>query len=144
MNASNIEVDEQWKGLYEASEDFRAKYEEMYLAVESLPEGLIERGRNLEYPQLHNACLEVDFELVKGLLEAGASADSYTYTEGDTDTTPLVWLAESQMDSKDKLSLARLLVRYGADVNEGDALAAARDWDDEDFVDFLVEAGATD
>lgn len=132
-----------WELRYAANPDFRARFDEMYAAVEQLPPHLIERGRSYDYPQLHRACLDGDLELVEGLLIAGVSADAYLYTDDEDDEPPLVWLAQDQtMNSKLKLQVATLLLAQGADVDEGEPLLAATDAGDKHFAKFLRNFGA--
>ena len=129
--------------LYDDSEGFRERFDEMYGAVEQLPEHLIERGREYLYPQLHNACVSADFAVVDGLLKAGIPADAYTYMDNGEDEPPLVWLAwDQEMDPADKLQVAMLLLGNGADINEGCALRVAEEFGDEAFALFLRERGA--
>lgn len=82
-----------WGRAYASNEDFRAVFDEMHMAVEKLPPHLIEQGRELNFPQLHYACIEGDLELVRGLLAAGICADTYPCTENEDDEPALVWLA---------------------------------------------------
>jgi len=132
-----------WGKRYAGNPDFRARFDEMYAAVEQLPPHLIERGRSYDYPQLHRACVDGDLELLEGLLVAGLSADAYLYTDDEDDEPPLVWLAQDQdMDPELKIQVATLLLAKGADVNEGEPLSEATDADDEAFAEFLRAAGA--
>lgn len=127
-----------WGRQFDSDEMFREKFEEMHVAVEALPPHLIERGRQSNYPQLHIACVEGDIGLVDALLVAGAGVDSYTYTDDEDDYTPLVWLARDEgMDPKVRLSVAKLLIKNGADVEEGDPIEAAEDAGNDDFAEFL-------
>lgn len=120
------------------------RVEEMRLAVEKLPAELIELGRSYDYPQLHRACVDAELKLVEGLINAGLSADAYTYTNDEDDWPPLRWLAEAEdMDAKLKIKVAKLLLKKGAFIDEGDALQAAEDADDDAFAEFLISAGAT-
>jgi hypothetical protein len=124
--------------------EYAERVEEMRCAVEKLPANLIELGRSYDYPQLHRACVDGELELVKGLLDVGLSADAYTYTNDEGDWPPLRWLAEAEdMDAKLKIKVAKLLLKKGACIDEGDALEAAEDADDESFAAFLAAAGAT-
>lgn len=130
-----------WGRQYDSNAMFRAKFEEMHAAVEALPPHLIERGRLLNYPQLHIACTDGDIGLVDALLAAGAGVDSYTYTDDEDDYTPLVWLArDEEMDPKTRVSVAKLLIKNGADVEEGDPIEAAEDAGNDDFAEFLRDA----
>ena len=132
-----------WGQRYAGSPDFRARFDEMYAAVEQLPPHLIERGRSYDYPQLHRACVDGDLELVEGLLNAGLSADAYLYTDDEDDEPPLVWLAQDQnMNPKLKVQIATLLLAKDADVEEGEPLLAATDAGDKHFAKFLRAAGA--
>lgn len=134
-----------WGALYAASPSFRERFTEMLRAIDRLPPDIRERGKTYDYPQLHRACVAGDLDVAKGLLEAGIPADAYTYTDDEDDVPPLVWLAqEGDMDAKSKRRVAELLLSYGADVDEGEALQAAVDHDDEDFERFLRSKGASD
>lgn len=134
-----------WGQRYAGNPDFRARFDEMYAAVEQLPAHLIERGRSYDYPQLHRACVDGDLELVEGLLIAGVPADAYTYTDDEDDEPPLVWLAQDQtMNPKLKVQVATLLLAQGADVDEGEPLFAATDAGDKHFAKFLRASGAED
>ncbi len=127
-----------WTSLYESNDDFRQIFDELYLVVESLPDSLISRGRALAFPQLHTACVEGDVELVEALLKGGISPDSYPCTEDEDDEPPLVWLANKpEMDLSLKLKVASLLLQYGADPEEGNAMQVAEENDDEEFLEFI-------
>lgn len=127
-----------WERQYAKNPMFKEKFDEMHAAVEALPAELIDRGRLLDYPQLHMACVGGDLELVKALLDAGIGVDSYTYTDDEDDFTPLVWLAQDEdMDPEVKLSVAKLLLKRGADADEGDAAEVAEDAGNDDFAEFL-------
>lgn len=133
------------KELYDNSDGFRERFDEMYAAVERLPEPLIERGREYDYPQLHIACVSADIPMVEGLLKAGLCPDSYTFTDDEEDEPPLVWLAkEEEMDPADKLQVAAFLLDNGANIDEGNALGAAEDVGDKAFALFLRGRGAAD
>ena len=133
-----------WSALYDASPAFKLRFDEMCEAVETLPPPLIRRARALGYPQLHVACVRGEVAIVSALLTAGLAADAYPYTEDDSDEPPLVWLAnEDDLALETKIQIATLLLAHGADIDEGDALNAALDADDEGFADFLREAGAS-
>jgi len=124
--------------LYGGSEAFRERFDEMLDAVKALPEGLQERGRSLMYPQLHNACVMGDVELVSALLATGLDPDSYTYTDDDEDQPPLVWLArDTELDFEVKRQIAEALLAAGASVEEGEPEEEARSIGDEDFASFL-------
>ncbi|MEN5374430.1 hypothetical protein ABE587_12110 [[Pseudomonas] hibiscicola] len=124
--------------LYGGSEAFRERFDEMLDAVGALPEGLQERGRSLMYPQLHNACVMGDVELVRALLATGLDPDAYTYTDDDDDQPPLVWLARDlELDFKAKRQIAEALLAAGASVEEGDPEEEAKDVGDDDFAGFL-------
>ena len=113
--------------LYGGSEAFRERFDEMLDAVRALPEGLQERGRSLMYPQLHNACVMGDVEVVRALLATGLDPDAYTYTEDDEDQPPLVWLArdvELDFDVKRQME-------------EGEPEEQAKNIGDDDFGSFL-------
>ena len=132
-----------YASLYEESGAFRERFAEMCLAVARLPAHLLDKGRQLGYPQLHIACLQGDLDLVKALLVAGLSADAYTFTNDEDDEPPLVWIGrEEAMSAQEKIKVAKVLLGHGADVNEGNALEAAEDSGDDEFADFLRDAGA--
>jgi hypothetical protein len=134
-----------WLALYDTSEPFRERFGDMYDAVEALPAHLIERGRMLGYPQLHWACVAGDIELVDALLVGELPADAYTFTDDEMDEPPLVWLAQdTQLTSELKIQVAQVLLRRGADVNEGSAVVSAVDGEDADFETFLRAHGALD
>lgn len=131
--------------LYGGSEAFRERFDEMLDAVKALPEGLHERGRSLMYPQLHNACVMGDVELVTALLATGLDPDAYTYTDDDEDQPPLVWLARDvELDFEVKCQVAEALIGAGASVEEGEPKEEAKDLGDEAFVDFLNSKGQSD
>lgn len=131
--------------LYGGSEAFRERFDEMLDAVKALPEGLHERGRSLMYPQLHNACVMGDVELVRALLATGLDPDAYTYTDDDEDQPPLVWLARDvELDFEVKCQVAEALIGAGASVEEGEPKEEAKDLGDEAFVDFLNSKGQSD
>ncbi|WP_423164533.1 hypothetical protein [Stenotrophomonas maltophilia] len=124
--------------LYGGSEAFRERFDEMLDAVKALPEGLQERGRSLMYPQLHNACVMGDVELVMALLATGLDPDAYTYTDDDEDQPPLVWLARDvELSFEVKRQVAEALIAAGASVEEGETEEEARDIGDDDFASFL-------
>lgn len=124
--------------LYEGSEAFRERFDEMLDAVKALPEGLHERGWSLMYPQLHNACVMGDVELVTALLATGLDPDAYTYTDDDEDQPPLVWLArDMELDFEVKRQIAEALLAAGASVEEGEPKEEARNIGDDDFASFL-------
>lgn len=124
--------------LYSGSEAFRTRFNEMLDAVKALPEGLQERGRSLMYPQLHNACVIGDVELVRALLATGLDPDAYSYTDDDEDQPPLVWLARDlELDFDIKCQVVEVLIGAGASVEEGDPEAEAKSIGDHDFANFL-------
>lgn len=124
--------------LYGGSEAFRGRFDEMLDAVTALPEGLQERGRSLMYPQLHNACVMGDVELVTALLATGLDPDAYTYTDGEEDQPPLVWLArDMELDFEVKRQIAEALIGAGASVEEGDPEEEAKNIGDDNFASFL-------
>ncbi|MEN5002194.1 hypothetical protein [Stenotrophomonas indicatrix] len=124
--------------LYSGSEAFRERFDEMLDAVKALPEGLRERGRSLMYPQLHNACVMGDVELVRALLATGLDPDAYTYTDDDEDQTPLVWLARDvELNFEVKRQIAEALLAAGASAEEGEPEWEAEAIGDKDFADFL-------
>ncbi|MCR1803738.1 hypothetical protein NTC87_00790 [Stenotrophomonas geniculata] len=131
--------------LYGGGEAFRERFDEMLDAVKALPEGLQERGRSLMYPQLHNACVMGDVELVTALLATGLDPDAYTYTEDEEDQPPLVWLARDvELDFEVKCQVAEALIGAGASVEEGAPKEEAKDLGDDAFVDFLNSKGQSD
>lgn len=124
--------------VYGGSEAFRERFDEMLDAVKALPEGLHERGRSLMYPQLHNACVMGDVELVTALLATGLDPDAYTYTDDDEDQPPLVWLARDlELDFEVKCQVAEALIAAGASVEEGEPEEKAKSIGDHDFANFL-------
>lgn len=130
---------------YANNENFRQAFDEMHSAVEHLPADLLDRGRELPYPQLHNACIAGDLELIKALLVTGIPADTYPCTEDDEDEPALVWLArEKGMALAAKVKVASLLLSHGADVDEGGALEWAEELGEKGFAKFLREYGASD
>jgi len=124
--------------LYGGSEPFRECFDEMLDAVKALPEALHERGRSLMYPQLHNACVIGDVELVRALLATGLDPDAYTYTDDDEDQPPLVWLARDiELGFEVKRQIAEALIAAGASVEEGEPEEEAKNVGDDDFASFL-------
>ena len=124
--------------LYSGSGAFRERFDEMLDAVKALPEGLQERGRSLMYPQLHNACVIGDVELVRALLATGLDPDAYTYPAGDEDPPPLVWLARDiALGFEVKRQIAEALIAAGASVEEGELEEEAKNVGDDDFASFL-------
>lgn len=128
--------------LYGGSEAFRERFDEILNAVKALPEALQERGRSLMYPQLHNACVMGDVELVKALLATGLDPDAYTYTEDDEDQPPLVWLARDvELNFEVKRQIAEALLVAGASLEEGGVQEEAEALGDNEFVRFLISQG---
>jgi ankyrin repeat protein len=128
---------------YSRSEDFRQVYRDHVMALEALPEHLASRAADLPYPQLHNACLAGDSELVAALLDAGLGPDVYPCLEDDEDDTPLEWLAEeSTMDFTLRTQVAQQLI--DADAHLDEALFRAVENGDESFAEFLRDRGAED
>jgi len=141
MNAS-IAAAMGFDDLYGGSEAFRERFDEMLDAVKALPESFQERGRSLMYPQLHNACVMGDVELVKALLATGLDPDAYTYTEDDEDQPPLVWLARDvELNFEVKRQIAEALLVAGASLEEGGVQEEAEALGDNDFVRFLISQG---
>lgn len=137
MNTS-IAVAMGFDDLYSGSDAFRERFDEMLDAVKALPEGLDERGRTLMYPQLHNACVMGDVELVRALLATGLDPDAYTYTDDDEDQPPLVWLARDiELGFEVKRQIAEALIAAGASVEEGELEEEAKNVGDDDFASFL-------
>jgi len=133
-----------WGRHYAANLEFRKIFDAMQTAIDGLPPSLSERGKDLEFPQLHRACLAVDVELVQALLDAGIAPDTYPCTEDDDDEPPLVWLARDEwLSSADKVRMATLLLDRGAGINEGGPLDHAREVEDEIFTVLLESRGAT-
>jgi hypothetical protein len=113
-------------------------------AVERLPAGLIDRGRELSFQKLQQACVIGDLELVAGFLATGIPADTYSYTEDEGDETALVWLAgEDWLEPGLKIAIAQMLLANGAGVDEGEPLEIAEEMRDEPFARFLGQSGAT-
>lgn len=132
-----------WGRQYAANLEFRKVFDAMQTAIDGLPPSLCERGKDLEFPQLHSACLAVDVELVQALLDAGIAPDTYPCTEDDDDEPSLVWLARDEfLTVEDKVGVAAVLLERGADINEGGALEHAREAGDDDFAAFLLSRGA--
>lgn len=124
--------------LYSGSEAFRERFDEMLDAVKALPERLQERGWSLMYPQLHNACVMGDVELVTALLATGMDPDAYTNTDDDEDQPPLVWLARDvELNFDVKRQIAEALLVAGASVEEGEPQEEAKNIGDDDFASFL-------
>ncbi|BBO50840.1 MULTISPECIES: hypothetical protein [Stenotrophomonas] len=137
MNAS-IAAAMGFDDLYGGSEAFRERFDEMLDAVKALPESLQERGRSLMYPQLHNACVMGNVELVTALLATALGPDAYTYTDDDEDQPPLVWLARDlELDFEVKCQVAEALLTAGASVEEGEPEEEAKNIGDDDFASFL-------
>jgi len=127
-----------WGKLYMTVPEFRETFRQMMSAVDQLPSTLVEKGRALDYPPLHHACRSGDLELVEALLQAGIGANSYPYTEDETDEPPLIWLITADaLDTDSKIAVAALLLRFGADLEEGEALAFAMESNDPLFADYL-------
>ncbi|MBM9913930.1 MULTISPECIES: hypothetical protein [Stenotrophomonas] len=144
MNAS-IAAAMGFDDLYGGSEAFRERFDEMLDAVKALPEGLHERGRSLMYPQLHNACVMGDVELVRALLTTGLDPDAYTYTDDDEDQPPLVWLArDMELNFEVKRQIAEALLAAGASVEEGEPEEEAKSVGDDDFASFLRAKSMSD
>lgn len=134
-----------WGRHNSASAEFRMTFDAMQAAIDGLPSFLAERGRELEFPQLHSACLLVDMDLICALLDAGIAADTYPCTEDEDDEPALVWLARDEvMGTDDKIRAATLLLDRGADINEGGALNYAREAGDDRFAAFLLSRGASE
>jgi hypothetical protein len=130
-----------WGRLYLTLPEFRETFRETMSAVDSLPPELVRRGRALGYPPLHHACIQGDVELVEALLKAGISPDTYPFTEDETDEPPLIWLTIAEgLSTQKKIEVASLLLRFGADVEEGDALSFAMQSGDEAFAAFLTQS----
>lgn len=129
--------------LYVTLPEFRDAFRQMCRAVDRLPSDITDRARALDYPQLHNACIRGDVELVDALLNAGVGPNSYPFTEDEGDEPPLVWLAMAEeMEAQNKIAVASVLVRYGADVEEGGPLALAKQLGDSMFAHYLEQLGA--
>lgn len=130
-----------WGKLYMTVPEFREAFRHAMSAVDRLPPKLVERGRALDYPPLHHACLRGEVELVRGLLEAGIGPNSYPFTEDETDEPPLIWLITADtLDTDTKIAVASLLLEFGADVGEGEALAFAMQSSDKAFANYLRDA----
>lgn len=115
----------------------------MLAAIQKLPPGLRERATELPFPQLHNACLNCDLELVAALISAGLNSDMYPCTDDEDDQPPLVWLAEHyDGDIKPAKETIDLLIQLGADVDEGCPLLAAAERGHAKLVDAFIAAGA--
>jgi hypothetical protein len=117
--------------------------DEMLAAIETLPPGLRERAAELPFPQLHNACLNCDLQLVAALVNAGLAADMYPCTDDEDDQPPLVWLAEHyDGDIKPAKQTIDLLIKLGADVDEGCPLLVAAERNHAKLVGAFIAAGA--
>lgn len=117
--------------------------EEMLAAVAALPVGLRVRAETYPFPQLHNACLDADQELIEGLLNAGLSADMYTGTEDEDDVPPLVWIAAYRDgDIGAAAKTIALLIGRGADIDNDCPLLVAAERGDLDLVRVFHSAGA--
>lgn len=126
MDALPMAIALGWGKLYMTVPEFRGAFRHAMSAVDSLPLELAERGRALGYPPLHHACLTGDAELVEALLKAGIGPNSYPFTEDETDEPPLIWLITANaLDLDTKIAVASVLLKYGADLEEGDALPFA-------------------
>lgn len=137
MNAS-IAAAMGFDDLYGGSEAFRERFDEMLDAVTALPESLQERGRSLMYPQLHNACVMGDVELVRALLATGLDPDAYTYTDDDEDQPPLVWLARDvELAFGVKRQIAEALLAAGASVEEGAPEEEAKNTGNDHFAGYI-------
>lgn len=134
-----------WGELYLTVPEFRQAFRSMMSAVDRLPQHLLDRGRCLDFPPLHNACIQGDLAMVEALLKAGIDPDAYPFTENETDETPLIWLTMADgLDSATKTSVAALLLRYGADLKEGDILSFASQCEDQAFAAYLNQSAAPD
>lgn len=117
--------------------------DEMLEAIAALPPHLRARGDKLPFPQLHNACLDCDLDLVAALIHAGLTADMYPCTDDEDDEPPLVWMAEHyDGDSAPAKATIELLLKLGADVDEGCPLLVAAEHGNVELVDIFVELGA--
>lgn len=132
-----------YSDLYRSDGAFRERFDEMCVAVDALPPELKERGRALGYPQLHNACVLGELDLVKALLATGLDPDAYTYTDGDDDRPPLVWIAGAvDLDHPTKILIAEALIVSGASVEEGEPRQEAEDAGDHQFAAYLASKAA--
>ncbi|KYK41006.1 ankyrin repeat domain-containing protein [Stenotrophomonas maltophilia] len=132
-----------YSDLYRSDGAFRERFDEMCVAVDALPPELKERGRALGYPQLHNACVLGELDLVKALLATGLDPDAYTYTDGDDDQPPLVWIAGAvDLDHPTKILIAEALIVSGASVEEGEPRQEAEDAGDHQFAAYLASKAA--
>lgn len=117
--------------------------EEMLAAIASLPATLRGRAEKYPFPQLHNACLDADLELVEAMLDAGLTADMYLCTEDEDDVPPLVWIAahrDGEIGSVAKT--IDLLMSRGADIDDGFPLLVAAEHGDIELVQIILQAGA--
>jgi hypothetical protein len=132
-----------YSDLYRSDGAFRERFDEMCVAVDALPPELKERGKALGYPQLHNACVLGELDLVKALLATGIDPDAYTYTDGDDDQPPLVWIAGAvDLDHPTKILIAEALIVSGASVEEGEPRQEAEDAGDHQFAAYLASKAA--
>jgi ankyrin repeat protein len=117
--------------------------EEMSAAIAGLPSDLRKRAEQYPFPQLHNACLDADLELIEAMLDAGLAADMYPCTEDEDDVPPLTWIA-AYRDGEIGPTAATvdLLLRRGASIDEGFPLLAAAERGDIELVQIFLGAGA--
>ncbi len=132
-----------YSDLYRLDGAFKQRFDEMCAAVDALPPALKERGKALGYPQLHNACVLGELDLVKALLATGFDPDAYTYTDGDDDQPPLVWIARTvDLDHPQKVQIADVLIVSGSSVEEGEPCQEAEDAGDHQFAAYLASKAA--
>lgn len=117
--------------------------DEMLAAIRTLPSGLRERAAELPFPQLHNACLACDLELITALIKAGLTADMYPCTDDEDDQPPLVWMAEHYdgeiIPAKKTIDL---LLQLGAEADEGRPLLVAAERGHAELVGVFLAVGA--
>lgn len=132
-----------YSDLYRLDRAFSERFDEMCAAVDALPPELKERGKALGYPQLHNACILGELDLVKAFLATGLDPDAYTYTDGDDDQPPLIWVARAVgLDHAIKILIAEALIVSGASVEEGEPYQEAEDAGDHQFAAYLASKAA--
>ena len=115
----------------------------MLAAIQMLPPALSERAAELPFPQLHNACLDCDLDLIAALIRAGLTGDMYPCTDDEDDQPPLVWMAEHyDGEIKPAKETIDLLLKLGADADDGCPLLVAAERGHAELVVVFFAAGA--
>jgi len=113
------------------------------VAISKLSPALQALAARQDVPVFHSACAAGEFELVRGLLDAGVPPDTYPCTEDENDEPPLTWIARYRDPADGRtLAIAQLLLDRGANVDEGLPLAAAVVEGDLLLAQMLLAAGA--